>query len=523
MEKYNDKLAEEDEEFVLCQICYLNFDEKEHVPKYLKCHHFFCLSCIKCLTGLNENVISCPTCRTQSILCPKKCEELFTNRLALRLSKVVEGVHEKAEKEAKQQQQWCSVCAFPAYEGCHETQHPIQDSMQFYNARMLLLKSIINKTNYLCNEALVDCHKIESAHQVILAWIKWLQLEIVQSAAKNTATIAQLESLIIDEAWAHIPQEANMYATINNINQLIAKCSDRCQMAEKAELESHNFLRAYCSAHQESAKFFEPEQFLRDGSPPALVSWLKRMNAFDEGITFSQANKRCVNVLAFLISLLSGEQLPAHDSSLNCVPTSKDVDANAKNNIATDNHAAITSEPRPSCSGTHRLAKRFAEDDSESSAHACKRERGSVLQKTENAWIMHNSTQQDVHESLVLPAPRAGAAIMQDIQHEADMEIQEVFQSIQSRTSSGSQIYGSNKAESPLQQGFRTGMQIRKAPEARIMRRPSSTLPLNLALNNVAAAAAITSNCALTGGDNPEIIEIRTVNPPNWLLNNPRR
>lgn len=116
-----------------------------------------------------------------------------------------------------------------------------------------------------------------------------------------------------------------------------------------------------------------------------------------------------------------------------------------------------------------------------------------------------------VHESLVLPSPRTGAAIMQDIQHEADMEIQEVFQSIQSRTSSGSQIYGSNKAESPLQQGFRTGMQIRKAPEARIMRRPSSTLPLNLALNNVAAAAAITSNCAFTGGDNPEIIEIRTV------------
>lgn len=63
-------------------------------------------------------------------------------------------------------------------------------------------------------------------------------------------------------------------------------------MAEKAELESHNFLRAYCSAHQESAKFFEPEQFLRDGSPPDLVSWLKRMNALDEGITFSQANKR---------------------------------------------------------------------------------------------------------------------------------------------------------------------------------------------------------------------------------------
>lgn len=54
MEKYNDKLAEEDEEFVLCQICYLNFDEKEHVPKYLKCHHFFCLSCIKVVFHNNK-------------------------------------------------------------------------------------------------------------------------------------------------------------------------------------------------------------------------------------------------------------------------------------------------------------------------------------------------------------------------------------------------------------------------------------------------------------------------------------
>ncbi|XP_057367704.1 uncharacterized protein LOC130688712 [Daphnia carinata] len=551
MEKFNDKLSEEDEEFVLCQICCLNFDEEEHVPKYLKCHHFFCLSCIKRLTGPNESMISCPTCRTQSILSPKKCEELFTNRIALRLSKVVEGVQEKAEKEAKQQQQWCSVCAFPACDGCRESQHPIQDSTQFCNTRMLLLKSIIDKTNYLCNEALVDCHKIMSAHQVILQWIKWLQLEIVQSAAKNTATIAQLESLITDETWTHIPQEANMNATINNINQLIAKCADRCQMAEKAEAESHNFLRAYCSAHQESAKFFEPELFSSDGSPPDLVSWLKRLNTFEEGITLNQANKRCVNVLAFLISLLSGEQLPTDASSLNCVFTSNDVDTNAKN-IATENYYAdITNEPRPSCSGTHRLAKRFDEDDSESIAHGCKREWGSVLQKTENVWSMNNSTKQDdnayrslggmdaqqepggaqlimstynnlVHESVALPygTAGAGAAVMHDIQHEEGMEIQEVFHS---RTPRRSQIYGSNKAENPLQQGYRTGMQIRKAPEARLARRPSPTLPLSLARNSVAPAAAITNNGTWTGGDNPEIIEIRTVNPSNWPLNNPPR
>ena len=41
-------LAPEDEEFVSCQICFRSFDEKEHLPKYLKkCYHFFCLTCIK--------------------------------------------------------------------------------------------------------------------------------------------------------------------------------------------------------------------------------------------------------------------------------------------------------------------------------------------------------------------------------------------------------------------------------------------------------------------------------------------
>jgi hypothetical protein len=32
----------DDEGFVSCQVCFTNFDEKEHVPKFLdKCHHFF--------------------------------------------------------------------------------------------------------------------------------------------------------------------------------------------------------------------------------------------------------------------------------------------------------------------------------------------------------------------------------------------------------------------------------------------------------------------------------------------------
>ena len=40
-------LSRDDEDFVTCQICFTNFDEGEHVPKYLECKHVFCLTCIK--------------------------------------------------------------------------------------------------------------------------------------------------------------------------------------------------------------------------------------------------------------------------------------------------------------------------------------------------------------------------------------------------------------------------------------------------------------------------------------------
>jgi hypothetical protein len=45
----------DDEGFVSCQVCFTNFDEKEHVPKFLdKCHHFFCLTCIKVMHLINS-------------------------------------------------------------------------------------------------------------------------------------------------------------------------------------------------------------------------------------------------------------------------------------------------------------------------------------------------------------------------------------------------------------------------------------------------------------------------------------
>lgn len=36
-----------DEDLISCHVCLLRFDEELHKPKYLDCHHSFCMMCIK--------------------------------------------------------------------------------------------------------------------------------------------------------------------------------------------------------------------------------------------------------------------------------------------------------------------------------------------------------------------------------------------------------------------------------------------------------------------------------------------
>lgn len=35
-----------DDEYVSCQICFNNYNDKDRVPKFLSCHHIYCLVCI---------------------------------------------------------------------------------------------------------------------------------------------------------------------------------------------------------------------------------------------------------------------------------------------------------------------------------------------------------------------------------------------------------------------------------------------------------------------------------------------
>jgi len=37
----------DDEDLILCAVCLLPFDDAKHKPKYLDCHHYFCIKCIQ--------------------------------------------------------------------------------------------------------------------------------------------------------------------------------------------------------------------------------------------------------------------------------------------------------------------------------------------------------------------------------------------------------------------------------------------------------------------------------------------
>lgn len=183
-----------------------------------------------------------------------------------------------------------------------------------------------------------------------------------------------------------------------------------------------------------------------------------------------------------------------------------------------------------SCSGTRRLAKRHALDESGPNTQAYKRERVSVLPRDENAWIIDNSTNPDgyiyhslngkdaqqqleeaspmmgtystsAHENVLLPygTGRVRAATMHNIPHQSEMNMQHISQT---PMPSRNQISGPSKAETTFLQDFRTHMRMHKSPEVTIVNWPPSTSPLNLTLNNVVPTPAISNGGMWTGVDN---------------------
>ncbi|XP_046450700.1 uncharacterized protein LOC124198727 isoform X3 [Daphnia pulex] len=379
-------LSYEDEEFVSCQICFHNFDENERIPKHLgKCLHFFCILCIKNLAVRNGKEILCPVCRSPSVLSPGNCEELITNHVALRLLKVVKEAQTKAETELKIQK-WCCECSSPASSLCLKTQHQVQAFKEFYNAQSSLLMSIVNETNSAVDSTLDNCRKIQSAHKVILEWIKWLQLEISRRDVSNSATITLMESLKSAEV-SPIPREEDMRATINHINKLIGLSSERSEEVCGSQFRTRDLVQAYGSNVLAFLVSFMNDEEQRKASSPGF---------------------------AFVFNGNSGETLEPSNIPDNLMEVSIEIFEDEK-----------PTEPRPSCSTTLHLSKRSNEDP-QSNDFAFKRSR-----ELPNKKQKVNTTQQPNGGRIVHPI----GGNMQDIElllstlksptyhRETDMEI----------------------------------------------------------------------------------------------------
>lgn len=183
-------------------------------------------------------------CRAISVLGKRKCEDLGTNHVALRLLKVVEESQKKQNERYKipkgginysiltlllisrANQQWCSECNASASRNCQLQKHQLGNFKDIHMSHSLLLKDIIINSNSACDQALEIYRKIHSTHEDALARIKWLESEMNQKVLSNNASIAHLESLkSVEGCIDALMKEDNedMSVSINKINQLVIK------------------------------------------------------------------------------------------------------------------------------------------------------------------------------------------------------------------------------------------------------------------------------------------------------------
>ncbi len=101
-----------------CAVCFRSYNEIDRKPKFLSCHHYFCLACIKVylnlkIYSLNSyhslifghqffarkkiNTIPCPSCRKETVCDLGQEGNLTTNKCALTILAFIK----KAEEPSK--------------------------------------------------------------------------------------------------------------------------------------------------------------------------------------------------------------------------------------------------------------------------------------------------------------------------------------------------------------------------------------------------------------------------------------
>lgn len=80
------------EHVLMCLICRSLFDDHDHQPKFLPCHHTFCKDCLREFVRQMGDEIECPSCRKPATIPAAGVAALQTNFYAKYIQSLVYGV-----------------------------------------------------------------------------------------------------------------------------------------------------------------------------------------------------------------------------------------------------------------------------------------------------------------------------------------------------------------------------------------------------------------------------------------------
>lgn len=80
------------EHVLMCLICRSLFDDYDHQPKFLPCHHTFCKECLREFVRQMGDEIDCPSCRKPTTIPAAGVSALQTNFYAKYIQSLVYGL-----------------------------------------------------------------------------------------------------------------------------------------------------------------------------------------------------------------------------------------------------------------------------------------------------------------------------------------------------------------------------------------------------------------------------------------------
>ena len=126
----NSDVTSDASDLLSCSVCMYNFDESDHQPKLLPCHHTFCKGCLMRMAR-GQQFIDCPTCRQRiklSAPLPDGIASLQTNFYITQMKDLInDGSRPKAKGCRKHGNNsldhFCQTCEVLICEDCVDSDH----------------------------------------------------------------------------------------------------------------------------------------------------------------------------------------------------------------------------------------------------------------------------------------------------------------------------------------------------------------------------------------------------------------